>query len=127
MGTCDQDRPSTWVRYREEYCLTCVAACCTMPVEIRVEDLVRLGLASVDEAQAPKKLAKRLQKEKIIRSFRFSTGLYLLEQKNGRDCIFLGRDRLCTVYEKRPDVCRGFPVALGPRVGFCPYRKKPVL
>lgn len=93
-----------------------------MPVEVRVEDLVRLGLLSEDEALGSlKKVARRLQAEGIVRNYRTATGLFLLEQKNGRDCVFLGADRKCTVYERRPGVCRGFPLVLGPRVGFCPY------
>jgi Fe-S-cluster containining protein len=95
-----------------------------MPVEVNAADFLRLGLATEDEIQAPKKLFKRLKQEGIVRSYRASSGLYMLEQKNGRDCYFLGADRLCTVYEKRPSVCRDFPSLVGPRVGFCPYRKK---
>jgi uncharacterized protein len=40
-------------------------------------------------------------------------------QRHGRDCIYLGADRRCTVYEKRPEVCRQFP-RIGPRPGWCP-------
>lgn len=94
-----------------------------MPLEVCAEDLVRLGVASEDELSAPKKMAKRLIREKIVRTYRQATGLYLLEQKNGRDCLFLGSDRKCTVYDKRPNVCRDFPTKIGPRVGFCPYKK----
>lgn len=121
----DQDRPSTWVSYKNHYCESCQATCCTMPVEVRVEDLVRIGVVSEDEAAGSlKKVARRLQSEGLIRSYRTTTGLFLLEQKNGRDCVFLGADRRCTVYDKRPGVCRGFPLAMGPRLGFCPYRPK---
>ncbi len=96
-----------------------------MPVEVSVEDLVRIGIVAVEETQGSlKKLARRLEKEGFIKSFRAATGLFLLAQRSGRECVFLGPDRLCTVYEKRPDVCRGFPTALGPRVGNCPYKKK---
>ncbi|MGE3262196.1 MAG: YkgJ family cysteine cluster protein [Bacteriovoracia bacterium] len=121
----DQDRPSTWISYKAQFCASCQATCCTMPVEVRVEDLVRMGVVSEDEAQGSlKKVARRLQAEGLVKNYRTSTGLFLLEQKNGRDCVFLGADRRCTVYENRPGVCRGFPVVLGPRVGFCPYRPK---
>lgn len=118
------DRPSTWVRYRERLCSGCEATCCRLPLEVRAADLVRLGLATEDEAQAPKRLSKRLIRERIVRTFRSATGLYLLEPQANGDCQFLGKDRLCTVYEKRPDTCRGFPHSLGPRVGFCPYTPK---
>jgi len=121
---CDKDRPSTWVRYRDGLCDGCTAACCTMPVEIVAEDLLRLGLIGEDELRgSPKKIFKRLSKEGILKSYRGSTGLFMLVQKSNDDCIFLGEDRLCTVYEKRPGVCREFP-SIGPRPGFCPSRKR---
>ena len=86
---------------------------------------MRLELITEDEAAASlKKAAKRLMKEGIVRSFLSRTGVFIMEQRAGRDCIFLGeKDRLCTVYEKRPEVCRQFP-KIGPRPGFCPERKK---
>lgn len=125
MCPVDQDRPSSWVKYKQEYCTTCEATCCTMPVEVNIDDLVRIGVATEDEKSGShKKLASRLIRERLVKSYRTSSGLFMLEQKNGRDCVFLGKDRLCTVYDKRPGVCRGFPVDLGPRIGFCPYKKK---
>lgn len=125
MKRPDVDRPSEWVRHRDSLCNGCWAGCCTMPVEVTAADLVRLGVASIDEtAGSLKKLAKRLEREKIVKTFRASTGLFMLEQKQNRDCIFLGEDRRCTVYEKRPDVCRQFP-SIGPRPGFCPAARRP--
>jgi uncharacterized protein len=118
----NQDRPSTWRPYRESNCVQCAAVCCRLPLEIKAPDLVRLGLAGPDEIQAPKKLAKRLVREGVLRSFRLATGLFLLEQQANGDCRFLGSDLRCTVYEIRPDTCRDFPARVGPRVGFCPYR-----
>ncbi len=122
----DKDRPSTWKKYESGFCTSCVANCCRMPVEVRFADLVRLGLASEDDAHGSmKKLAKRLSKEGIVRSYREGTEFFMLTQKSNDDCYFLdSRTRLCTVYEKRPDTCRGFPSNLGPRVGFCPVQKK---
>lgn len=92
-----------------------------MPVEVRLSDLIRLGVASDDEAAGSiKKLAKRLIKEGIIVSYRQGTEFFILSQKANRDCIFMNsQTRLCTVYEKRPDTCRQFP-SIGPRPGFCP-------
>jgi Fe-S-cluster containining protein len=105
-------------------CRDCNANCCTMPVEVKAEDLLRLGLIGEDEVRAsPKKVFNRLAKQGILKSFRASTGLFMLVQKSNDDCIFLGPDRLCTVYDKRPGVCREFP-SIGPRPGFCPKNKK---
>ena len=96
-----------------------------MPVEVKLSDLIRLGVVTNDEAAGSiKKLAKRLNKEKIISSYRHGTELFMLSQKNGRDCHFLdSRTRLCTVYDKRPGVCRDFPT-IGPRPSFCPVTPK---
>lgn len=122
MEPVNQDRPSTWLPYRESNCTGCQAVCCKLPLEVRAPDLVRLGLATADEAASPKKLGKRLVREGVVRSFRAATGFFLLEQTASGDCRFLGADRRCTVYEKRPDTCRDFPALVGPRVGWCPYR-----
>lgn len=92
-----------------------------MPVEVKLEDLVRLGLVGEDEAQGSlKKVAKRLIREGLVVSYRAGTDLFMLTQKANRDCVFLDSEtRRCTVYERRPGVCREFP-RIGPRPGFCP-------
>jgi Fe-S-cluster containining protein len=122
----DRDRPSSWPRYRAGLCEGCWAGCCTLPVEVSAFDLIRLGLITEDEASGSlKKVARRLMKEGKVRSFSAPVGLFILEQRGGRDCIFLGeKDRLCTVYDKRPEVCRRFP-KIGPRPGHCPAIRKP--
>ena len=95
-----------------------------MPVEVLAEDLFRLGLIGEDEVRgSPKKVFKKLSKQGVLKSFRASTGLFMLVQKSNDDCIFLGADRLCEVYDRRPGVCREFP-KIGPRPGFCPANKK---
>lgn len=117
----DAQRPSEWIKYRSGMCEGCWGGCCTLPVEASAADLIRLELITEDEAAASlKKTARRLESEGLIQAFVARTQLFVLEQRNGRDCIFLHpRTRLCTVYEKRPEVCRQFP-KIGPRPGFCP-------
>lgn len=101
-------------------CEGCWGGCCTLPVEASVNDLIRLGLTCEEEAAVSlKKLAQRLMKEGVIQAFQQKSQLFVLEQRSGRDCIYLGKDRLCTVYDKRPEVCRQFP-KIGPRPGWCP-------
>jgi hypothetical protein len=121
MHLSDPQKPSTWKPYKNGMCEGCFAGCCTLPLEVSAFDLIRLGLVSEDEAAASlKKLARRLMREGIIRSFFAKTGLFIVEQRRGRDCYFLDeKTRLCTVYERRPEVCRTFP-KIGPRPGFCP-------
>lgn len=122
----DKDRPSTWKKYDAENCTRCRANCCSMPVEVKAADLIRLGLATADEvANSIRKLAKRLKKEGFISSYRSGTEFFMLTQKANSDCFFLNSvTRLCTVYDKRPETCRDFPAVKGARTGFCPVEFK---
>jgi uncharacterized protein len=118
------DLLSTWQKFRPGLCEGCWAGCCTLPVEVTVDDLVRMGLISPDDlAGSLKKVARRLMKQRIVHSFRARSRLFILEQTNSGDCHFLGPDRRCTIYETRPEVCRRFP-EIGPRPGYCPCLKK---
>ncbi len=118
--TAGLDLLSRWKPWTQGMCNGCLSYCCHLPVEVSVDDLVRLGLTTVDDS--PKRIFRILLARKIVSSFRARTGLFTLAQKPDGSCIFLGRDRRCSVYEKRPDVCRRFP-EIGPRPGFCPARK----
>lgn len=124
MEEIDAQRPSTWIPYRKGLCDGCWGGCCTLPVETSASDLIRLGVITEDEAASSlKKVAKRLLKEGVIQHFQARSQLFVLQQRGGRDCIFLGeKDRLCTVYEKRPEVCRQFP-KIGPKPGWCPAKR----
>lgn len=114
------DQLSQWKVYKTGMCNGCWSGCCTLPVEVTAKDLVRMELISEDEAvRSLKKIARGLQKQGIIRTFRASTGIFTLEQKHNRDCQFLDEARRCTIYEKRPEVCRNFPT-IGPKPGHCP-------
>jgi uncharacterized protein len=114
----------TWIKYKRGLCEGCWSGCCTLPVEVSAVDLMRLGMITEDEACASlKKVARRLMKEGMIQSFHSKSQLFVLEQRQGRDCIFLDEKRRCTVYEKRPEVCRAFP-RIGPKPGYCPKQDK---
>jgi len=119
----DVDRLETWSRYRSGLCDGCAANCCTMPVEVRLADLVRLGLVDPFEAEheEPKQIAKRLSKAGLLDHFNFKQSIFTLARRAGGDCHFLDRQtRRCTVYERRPETCRKHP-QVGPRPGYCPY------
>jgi Fe-S-cluster containining protein len=125
MIRTDKDNPKTWKAYRAKHCESCMANCCSMPVEIMLEDLIRLQLAAPEDAEGSiKKLVARLKKERWIRSYREATGLFTLEQSPKGDCIFLDSNRKCKVYELRPTTCRRFPAEIGRRVGYCPSQPK---
>lgn len=122
----DVDRLETWSRYRNGLCGNCAANCCTMPVEVKLPDLLRLQLLDPFEAEheAPKQIARRLSKAGVIEHFNFRNAIFTLARRASGDCRFLDAvTRRCTVYEKRPDTCRKHP-QVGPRPGYCPYRPR---
>ena len=119
----DVDRSETWTRYRNGLCDSCAANCCTMPVEVKMPDLVRLQLVDPFEAEheEPKQIAKRLSKAGLIDHFNFKNSIFTLARRASGDCQFLdAKTRRCTVYEQRPSTCRSHP-QVGPRSGYCAY------
>lgn len=126
IPAADIDRLDTWQKYRKGLCDTCNAGCCTLPVEVRLDDLIRLGLVDEFERGEPlSRIAKRLQKEGVVGRFHQKSGIFTLSRMSNDDCLFLdARSRRCTVYDKRPATCRNHP-QVGPRPGFCAYRPKP--
>ena len=68
----DLARTETWLKYRKGLCDSCHGTCCTMPVEVRIGDLVRMGVVDEFEAGEPaKQIAKRLEKAGIVAHFNF--------------------------------------------------------
>jgi Fe-S-cluster containining protein len=122
----DLDRPDTWIKYERTMCGSCVSTCCTMPVEVRFNDLLRIGLVQEFERAEPRKnIAKRLQKEGIVERYNQKQEIFTLVRMANNDCLYLDRkSRLCTIYELRPDTCRNHP-KIGPRPGFCAFKPKP--
>lgn len=119
----DVDRLETWQRYRTGMCDTCAANCCTMPLEVRLPDLVRLGVVDAFEAEhiEPKLIAKRLLKMGVIDHFNHKNAIFTMARRASGDCRFLdAQSRRCTVYETRPETCRLHPKK-GPKPGFCAY------
>ena len=127
IAAAEIDRLDTWAKYSAPMCGSCISSCCTLPVEVKVKDLVRIGL--VDEFELgdpPKNIAKRLQKEGIVERFNQKSGIFTLQRMSNNDCLYLDRkSRMCTIYETRPDTCRNHP-RIGPRPGYCAYVPKAV-
>lgn len=122
----DLDRTGTWLKYRDGMCDSCMATCCTMPVEVKLADLVRMGVVDAFEAEGepPKQIAKRLMKARIVQHFNFKHSIYTLTRRANGDCLYLdAQSRRCTIYAKRPNTCRNHP-RIGPRPGFCAYRTR---
>ena len=117
------DDLSTWVKYRNGLCNDCNATCCTLPVEVRLTDLIRMELISEFEAEheSPKNLAKQLMKQGIVEHFNFKTSVFTLTRLSNNDCLYLDtQTRRCTIYDKRPTTCRRHP-QVGPRPNHCAY------
>lgn len=121
----DIERLETWLKYQKSMCQSCRGTCCSLPVEVRGKDLVRLGvLAEFDLLEPGKQLAKRLQKMRVIEHYNQRDEIYTLARHSSGDCHYLDqKTRLCTVYERRPDTCRNHP-QVGPKPGFCAYQSK---
>jgi len=121
----DLDNTATWARYSRKLCSRCSASCCSLPVEVKAEDLVRMGLMDEFELnEEPKLVARRLLKERLIDHFHAGSRTFTLARMASGDCIFLdGGSRRCTLYQQRPDTCRNHP-QVGPRSGYCPFREK---
>ena len=127
ISIVDVDRLDTWSRYRAGLCDTCAANCCTMPLEVQLPDLVRLGLVDAFEAEheEPRQIAKRLQKARLIDHFNHKNVVFTMARRASGDCNFLHpTTRLCTVYEQRPDTCRLHPQKKSPKPGFCAYGRR---
>ncbi len=123
IAIVDVDRPATWTKYRNGLCDDCAANCCTMPVEVKLPDLVRLGLVDDFEAEhePAKQIAKRLNKAGLIEHFNFKNSIFTLARRASGDCHYLDAvTRRCTVYAQRPNTCR-LHTQVGPRPGHCPY------
>ena len=122
----DVERIETWTRYRNGLCDTCMANCCTMPVEVKLADLVGLGLVDAFEAEHEDagRIAKRLTKARVVERYNAKYGIFTLMRRADGDCQFLdAKTRRCTVYAQRPATCRKHP-QVGPRPGHCPYGRK---
>ena len=95
ISIVDVDRLETWTRYRAGLCESCAANCCTMPLEVRLSDLVRLGLVNAFEAEheEPGRIAKRLQKARLIEHFNHKHAIFTIARRAGGDCHFLDAAR----------------------------------
>ncbi len=125
IPAADIERLDTWARYNKDMCYSCHSTCCTLPVEVRLSDLIRIGVVDAFEKDEPaKNIAKRLQKDGIVERFNQKSGIFTLTRLSNNDCLYLDRKtRLCTIYDQRPDTCRNHP-RVGPRPGYCAYKPK---
>ncbi|WP_163338548.1 YkgJ family cysteine cluster protein [Desulfopila sp. IMCC35008] len=125
VARADMDNTATWSKYRKKLCYHCSASCCSLPVEVKPEDLVRMELMDEFELEDELKfVARRLIKKRLVEHFHSKTKTFTLARMANGDCIYLDSlTRHCTIYSKRPDTCRNHP-QIGPRPGYCAFREK---
>ncbi len=99
-GWVDVNETSTWTKYKQRLCPGCRANCCTMPVEVKIADLIRMEVITAFEADEPiKKLAKKLKKEGIVEHFYYKKQIFTLVRFANNDCLYLdGMSRQCSIY-----------------------------
>lgn len=121
----DPDDTATWAKFRRKLCRHCDAVCCSLPVEVKAPDLIRMKLIDDFELQENLKfIARKLIKRHVVDHFHSKSDTFTLSRMANGDCMFLDSlTRRCTIYEQRPDTCRNHPL-IGPRPGYCPFRKK---
>lgn len=118
------DKLHLWTRYKKGMCESCEGLCCYMPVELKVPDLVRMGiLVDFHLELSEKEQIKEALKHPAVARFTPSTGKFTLAQQPDSRCYFLDKNKRCTIYDVRPDTCRNHP-QIGPKPGFCAYMKK---
>ncbi|BHH84948.1 YkgJ family cysteine cluster protein [Desulforhopalus sp. 52FAK] len=119
------DDLKTWAKYRKKMCDHCRGTCCSLPVEVKAEDLVRIGVVDVFELEDNmKRVFKRLSKEGLVEHYHAKSETFTLTRMANGDCLYLDpSSRRCTIYDRRPNTCRNHP-QVGPRSGYCAYIPK---
>jgi len=99
----------------ENPCRKCMAGCCRKySVCLTGYDIARLAKAT-DNLDWIDSIYAGDTNPEIARSFSLyenrGVGKYLLclRMTDGDNCVFLGKDNLCKVYETRPMICRIYP------------------
>lgn len=121
----DINNIATWAKYSKKLCDYCTGSCCSLPVEVKASDLIRMGLMDIFELEENLKLvARRLRKQQLVDHFHSKTATFTLARRANGDCLYLdAASRRCTIYHNRPDTCRNHP-QVGPRSGFCAFNEK---
>lgn len=119
------DDLNSWAKYRKKMCDHCKGTCCSLPVEVKADDLVRIGVVDVFELEDNlKHIFKRLSKEGLVEHYHAKSETFTLTRMANGDCLYLDpSSRRCTIYDRRPDTCRNHP-QVGPRSGYCAFIPK---
>jgi Fe-S-cluster containining protein len=113
-----------WIPYKKGMCESCIGTCCYMPVELMIDDLIRLDILDIFHTEfSLKEQIKIALKAPGIKRYTPSSEKFTLTQKPSGACFYLTEQGKCSVYEKRPNTCRNHP-RIGPKSNFCAYLKK---
>ncbi len=113
-----------WRPYKKGMCDSCIGLCCYMPVEVKIADLVRMGILTefhleMDEREQIKSALKHPGVDRYTKS----TEKFTLTQKSNLSCFFLTPEGRCSIYDLRPETCRKHP-KIGPKPNHCAYYPK---
>eukprot|EP01034_Spumella_vulgaris_P040676 gene40676-50328_t len=90
IAAAELDRLETWQKYSSHMCGGCTSNCCTLPVEVKIKDLIRIGIVDeFERGDPPKNIAKRLQKEGIVERFNSKSEIFTLQRMSNNDCLYL--------------------------------------
>jgi hypothetical protein len=99
IAAAEIDRLDTWAKYSAPMCGSCISSCCTLPVEVKIKDLIRIGVVDeFERGDPPKNIAKRLQKEGIVERFNQKSGIFTLQRMSNNDCLYLDRKSRCAPF-----------------------------
>ena len=100
IAAAELDRLETWQKYSTHMCGGCVYSCCTLPVEVKIKELIRIGIVDeFERGDPPKNIAKRLQKEGIVERYNNKSEIFTLQRMSNNDCLYLDRKtRFCTIF-----------------------------
>ena len=86
IAAAELDRLETWQKYSAHMCGGCVSSCCTLPVEVKIKDLIRIGIVDeFERGDPPKNIAKRLQKEGIVERFNSKSEIFTLQRMSNNE------------------------------------------
>jgi Fe-S-cluster containining protein len=113
-----------WRKYKKGMCESCIGLCCYLPVEVKLADLLRIGiLTDFHLEMSERDMVREALKHPAINRYTKSTEKFTFNQKLNSSCFYLDETGDCSIYENRPDTCRNHP-EVGPKPGSCAYYPK---
>jgi len=94
-------------------CDKCEKKCCPPRVAISLFDVARfMDYGMADSVAGTFDGYVNLFLSDDGRDAKLSHAYIMPNSSDAEDCVFLGEDRKCSIYDKRPGICRSYPVAI---------------